>query len=139
MKTDYLPLNHKIEALAAEHAADIDQIQDDLTAVESAITTLNNAKWRLLYLDFMSLAFGALNTGANYSQGKGFTFSKAISWQTTACFSLTQSDNIESHVVPISNTAGKVQATNMRNVNQPACIIRVYILTQDPTLTVRWS
>lgn len=98
-------------------------------------------KWYLRYLEWTpSTSWGAVNTGANYSQGKGFVFNKTVSWGSGIFFSSTvQTDSIESHVVPISDTRGKVQTINVRNTSVAAAIVRVYFLVQDPTITVSWE
>lgn len=136
MKTTYpVPLNNDVSNLQSETAENT----SDISELETAVSSLTSGQWRLLYLEKQTLAFGPINTGSNYSQGWGFTFNHNISWQTTVPVALVQVDGIEAHVVPISNTAGKLTATNMRNTTIAASIARLYILTKDPTLTVAWS
>jgi len=98
-------------------------------------------KWYLRYLEYTpSTSWGALNTGANYSQGKGFVFNKPISWGTTIFYTATvQTDMIFAHIVPTSDTAGKVQTINVRNTTVNAALVRVYFLVTDPTVTVSWA
>lgn len=136
MKTTYpVPLNNDVSNLQSETAENT----SDISELETAVSSLTSGQWRLLYLEKQTLAFGPINTGSNYSQGWGFTFNHAVSWQTIVPVALVQVDGIEAHVAPISNTAGKLTATNMRNTTIAASIARLYILTQDPTLTVAWS
>lgn len=136
MKTTYpVPLNNDVSNLQSETAENT----SDISELETAVSSLTSGQWRLLYLEKQTVAFGPINTGSNYSQGWGFTFNHAVSWQTILPVALVQVDGIEAHVAPISNTAGKLTATNMRNTTIAASIARLYILTQDPTLTVAWS
>lgn len=98
--------------------------------------------YRLLYLEKNSAQFGALNTGANWSQGWGFTFNKSISWTSVIPISIAQgNDGVLTNVSPQSGTTGKVQAYNIRNATVAAQLIRVYFLvkTDDLDLTVSWS
>lgn len=136
MKTTYpVPLNNDVSNLQSETAENT----SDISELETAVSSLTSGQWRLLYLEKQTVAFGPTNTGSNYSQGWGFTFNHAVSWQTIVPVALVQVDGIEAHVAPISNTSGKVTALNMRNTTIAASIARLYILTQDPTLTVAWS
>lgn len=136
MKTTYpVPLNNDVSNLQSETAENT----SDISELKTAVSSLTSGQWRLLYLDKQTLAFGPINTGSNYGQGWGFTFNHAISWPTILPVALVQADGIEAHVAPVSNTAGKVTASNTRNSTVAASIVRLYILTQDPTLTVAWS
>lgn len=98
-------------------------------------------KWYLLYLEYTpDTAWGALNTGANYSQGKGFVFNKEVGWGSGIFYTATvQTDMVLAHIVPISGTTGKVQTLNVRNATVNAALVRVYFLVQDPTITVAWQ
>ena len=99
-------------------------------------------KWYLRYLEYTpSTAWGALNTGVNYSQGKGFVFNKAVRWGGSEMFytCTVQADMISAHIVPISDTVGKVQTVNVWNAKVNAALVRVYFLVQDPTITVSWQ
>lgn len=98
-------------------------------------------KWYLRYLEYTpDTSWGALNTGANYSQGKGFVFNKSVSWGTGVFYTCTvQTDMILAHIVPTSDTAGKVQTINVRNTTVNAALVRVYFLVTDPTVTVSWA
>lgn len=107
-----------------------------------AIFTPPPPGYRLLYLEKNSAQFGALNSGANWSQGWGFTFNKDVSWTSVIPISIAQgNDGVLTNVTPQSSKAGKVQAYNIRNTTVAAQLIRVYFLveTGDMELTVSWS
>lgn len=143
MITTYpVPLNNDVSNLQS----DVSSLQSkttentsDISELETAVSSLTSGQWRLLYLEKQTVAFGPINTGSNFSQGWGFTFNHAVSWQTMVPTALVQVEGIEAHVAPVSNTSGKLTATNMRNTTIAASIARLYILTKDPTLTVAWS
>lgn len=97
-------------------------------------------KWYLKYLEYTpDSAWGALNTGANFSQGKAFTFSKSISWQEIFFTATVQTDAIQAHIVPLSDTSAKVATINLRNTTINPQIVRVYFLVKDPDITISWS
>lgn len=97
-------------------------------------------KWYLKYLDYIPHnAWGALNTGANFSQGKEFTFNKSISWTGIFFTATVQTDAIQAHIVPLSDTSAKVVTINPRNTTINPQIVRVYFLVKDPDITISWS
>lgn len=143
MKTTYpRPLNEDVSVLQSDVStlqSESADMASDISELETAVSSLTSRQWRLLYLEKQTVAFGPVNTGANFLQGWGFTFNHDISWPKTLPVALVQADGVEAHVAPVSNTAGKLTATNVRNSTVAAAIARLYILTQDPTLTVAWS
>ena len=97
-------------------------------------------KWYLISLVLNTQAFGAPPSGSNCYQSKQFTFNKEVSWQTSfICSAMTQNDAIETHIVPVSSTVGRLSMSNMRNTAQAATIARAFFLSTDPNLTVSWS
>ena len=97
-------------------------------------------RWYLKYLEYIpDTAWGALNTGANFSQAKAFTFNKSISWTGIFFTTTVQSDAIHAHIVPLNGTSAKVTTVNLRNTTINPAIVRVYILVKDPDITISWS
>ena len=108
-----------------------------------AVSTISRDKgteWYIRYLDWTpSYAWGAYPGGNNVAQSKSFTFSKAISWQGIFPSALCQSDAIETHIVPASNTVGRVNTRNLTTASVAASVVRVYFFVNDPDVTVSWS
>ena len=97
-------------------------------------------RWYLRYLDYIpDNPWGALNTGANFSQGKAFTFSKRVSWAGIFFTATVQTDGIHAHIVPLSDTSAKVITINLRNTTVNPQIVRVYFLVKDPDITISWQ
>ena len=97
-------------------------------------------KWYLKYIDYIpDNPWGALNTGANFSQSKTFTFNKRVSWTGIFFTAIAQTDVIHAHIVPVSDTSGKVATINLRNTTINPQIVRVYFLLTDPDITISWS
>lgn len=97
-------------------------------------------RWYLRYIDYTpEEAWGAVNSGANFSQAKYFTFSKAVSWTGIFFTATVQSDTVHAHIVPVNSLEGKVISVNMRNTAAAVAIVRVYFLVNDPDVTVSWT
>lgn len=106
------------------------------TNAAAARTNLGINQWRLIYTEYTSVDYGAFQTGAYWAQGKGFTFSKEISWQTIIVYAFSQQVGIVANVVPLTNRTGKVQTYNLMSGSVSKGLVRLYILTTDPDVTV---
>lgn len=95
--------------------------------------------WYLKMISYTSLAYGATQSGANWIQAKGFQFNKKVSWGGVLCVATAQgTSGIVTNIVSQSDTNGSVVSCNLRNEQVGANIIRFYVLSKDPDLTVSW-
>ena len=106
------------------------------TNAAAARINLGINQWRLIYTEYTSVDYGAFQTGAYWAQGKGFTFSKNISWQNIIVYAFSQQVGIVANVVPLTNRTGKVQTYNLMSGSVSKGLVRLYILTTDPDVTV---